>query len=119
VPGWVADLHVMWDENDNESRATMTTQQEYRQATLTLAAAFLSDPVEKRAQVMRHEIMHLPTQPLVDVLASLLDACGVDDKLKAWAMEQIRKAQEGAVCDLEIMLRTAVPPAATTAIRER
>lgn len=105
VPRWVADLAVEW-VSDGEELASMSTQVEYRRATLTIHPNFLAQALPERQQVLRHEMLHLVTQPIVDVLADLIDACKVDKKMEAWAIEQSRRAKEGLVCDLEILLRT-------------
>jgi hypothetical protein len=98
LPGWVQMLYVEF-YHDDASLSTLT-RVEYRKVSLRIHPPFLSQCEASRSDDVLHEFLHAPLEAMRDVVFSLLDATGADDALRKWAEEQLRVANEMAVCDL-------------------
>jgi hypothetical protein len=113
VPAWLDRLYVRLDVSDT-NEAEITTRPEYRFATLRIMAGWLSLSEAERHRNIRHELAHIPLEPMCDAFRDLLDALAPEDDeprapLRAWALEQWRRAIEGAVCDVARIGATVYP----------
>lgn len=105
LPGWLAELRLGFDDNDQAGIAYTRCNPEYRWARIMTCGTWLKENNADRDEVLLHEMVHIPLQPLVVVFEDLLAT--LDDTpapIKAWARDQLRRALEGACTDVTEML---------------
>ncbi|HET8777970.1 MAG TPA: hypothetical protein VFN76_09955 [Candidatus Limnocylindria bacterium] len=107
LPGWCYELRIGWDEADANGILKTNIIPEYRGGRLTVCPGFFRRSEEQRQDDVVHEMVHFSIEPLRDV------ACGFVDEIekakpgfKDMGVEAVRKAVEGAVCDVtELVFR--------------
>lgn len=100
VPAWVYEINLMWADEANEGALSITAHYEYRRADLFVHPNFISHP-ERREPNLVHELMHIMTEPLLNVVCDLRDQLiERQPDLKPYVKEQIRYAVESVTCDL-------------------
>lgn len=104
LPRWLTEMSVRW-ASGSSALAEMNTQADYRRAILTVHAGWLEISPAERVEVIQHELVHVLVQPVVDVLHNVLDACEAPEAVQRFAKEQIRRAWEGATCDVTDAIR--------------
>lgn len=104
LPGWVYELRIGWDE-ENTSILRSNIVPEYRGGLLSVCPGFLRRTPEQRADDVVHEIVHYSLEPLRHVACDLVDELEkVKPGFKDWGTEAIRKAVEGATCDVTALV---------------
>ncbi len=103
VPAWCHDVCVTWNPMVNDRAADMESEFQYRRARLRICAQFLDQTEEERLNVLRHELIHISTSPMVDyaveAFKKLLD--GDEEKpLFKILRDGLSERHEGCVEDL-------------------
>ena len=111
LPRWCAEFTVTYVD-DEEAPASVGTEPEYRLASLRVGPSWIANTPKGRADVLLHEVLHVSIEPVANVIEDVLTATDAPDPLAKWAREQIRRAVEGAVCDLTAAIGRARKPAA-------
>lgn len=108
LPEWCRGLYICFDGEPDEPQgdgrqaiARMVVEVEYRRAKLVLGPPWLDQTEEERVVTLRHEMMHVVVQPMVDVFhRAIAHLEEKDPRLHALLVETHRHAWEGVVCDL-------------------
>ena len=116
LPGWVTDLLVTWDGEDNENALRVHAAVEYRRATIYVCAGWLGEVPAERRRIMLHELAHLPTVALADFARRLVDGLENPER-KADLTETLRLLLEGATCDIAEMMLVAAAQGDTITAR--
>lgn len=101
LPDWVAHLHVVWDGNDHENDATITTEYEYRRALLSICPGFLS--VGDKRHVLIHEIGHIVTDPFTSLTERIAESL-IHEPTKAFVINEIARHKEMLAEDIALLL---------------
>lgn len=108
VPGWCHSLLIGFDADvGGGTAASMTPAPEYRTATLYLYPRWLSQSPPERERILRHEFIHLLTDPLkVEAITIAENFISITEQKAAYlyATEQIRQRAEGVTQDINRML---------------
>lgn len=109
LPGWVYELRVGFDDNNQDANAWNRTNPEYRWARINVCAGFLTESAEDRNEIVLHELVHIPVQALVNAAWRLCEEVKEQSPAaERLAREAVRVAMEGAVTDVTCMLLDAI-----------
>jgi hypothetical protein len=105
LPSWVHLLHVGYTVVDADSPGTtaeMKSAPSYRQATLTVYAAWLSESPTRRERIILHELIHPTYAPVLIATNDAVKAI-IATSTPGYAIvaESLRSTSEGATVDLE------------------
>ena len=110
LPIWVHEVVLKWvstPEPDDTLQAstamTASVLPEYRFAVLTVRPGFLSMDDAMRDEVFRHELAHVPVEPLWELCRRLI-AQYEEGEVRDLLDEQLRLAGEGCVEDLRMAM---------------
>jgi hypothetical protein len=102
LPGWLEDLWVYYDADDNQTPATMDVDPCYWNSKLIVTSAFMEMAPEAQAEVLVHEFFHVHTAPLTLLVRDMAEhVAETDAKLGERFKEEIRRANERATVGLE------------------
>jgi hypothetical protein len=111
IPSWCNKVRVYWDaegdENDNSSSLTgayIETSYAYRNASLTICPAFLSETPEDREALIKHELLHIVSGPLITHVRTVSEALCKDEAYSAIIEKQNQEKIESLTEDLTIIL---------------
>lgn len=101
LPSWISHFHVVWDGNDHENNATITTEYEYRRALLTICPGFLTE-TDKR-HVLIHEIGHIVTDPFASLVERITETL-VPEASRPFVLGEIARHKEMMAEDISLLL---------------
>lgn len=112
VPGWCHEVRVFWDSNPEEdggyasdSPAYTHTNYEYRHAEVWICPTFLDHSDYDKEQIVKHELGHIITAPLVDYVHSIFGMLDLDETLEEVIKTELQRHTEAVTEDLTIALR--------------
>jgi len=102
VPTWCHVIYVKLEDVDEDgSPAHIQVQERYREATITLSTAILSEePKERIDRIILHEIIHILIDPLATVAQRVIAKTIENEKFKGWAEGQLEEKEEAVIQDL-------------------
>lgn len=103
LPSWVERLYINFEPRGDTISLRMTVKEEYRTVRLTVCPEWLTSEDRVRISDLQHEFIHVPLDGLHRLALQLVDLLD-DEKLRAWAREEVRLASERATVDLEYAL---------------
>jgi hypothetical protein len=106
LPGWVHQVCVSYDGTAKDEQMATQVEPEYRRVALIVGPHWLGISRSDRESCVRHEYLHATVNPLVNVGDDAVK-CAKGPK-RAALSEELRRAVEGAVCDLEALVLRAM-----------
>ena len=102
-PPWLKELSVVDAFHDDSARLSITTNPEYRSATLFVGPSWIRGDEQQREDDIVHELLHIIVAPLSNFGITLIDkTLGPDAPVfESWAKEQHRLAIESVMSDLQ------------------
>lgn len=111
VPSWCHTLHLDFSTEGTEEGVIMSTNHmpEYRKAYIYAHPIFLTYDAEEQERSVVHELLHLQIAPLTEFSSTLLTKLtDPSSTLGDWAREEHRRALEGVVEDLRLVVARVV-----------
>ena len=107
IPTWIHTLVIKWDATD-ENSAHISTDPEYRISRMTVTGNWIEADIDERVDLIRHEFCHISIHPISNWARDLIFRLVPDDEIfRDWLLKEHRLLLEGAICDIELMLRRA------------
>jgi hypothetical protein len=100
LPHWISHLHVVWDGDDNENDATISTEYEYRRAVLTICPGFLH--TTDKHHTLIHEIGHIVTDPFTSLTERIIETL-VPEAQRAFATGEVARHKEMLAEDIALL----------------
>ena len=97
IPGWVEELSIEYDADTTSFMLTKSSFQ-YRRAIIVIGSAFLTQTDEERRATVFHELMHVLTAPVWNLMTDLVKQ--IPESSREFALSQAEQTIEGAVEDL-------------------
>lgn len=106
VPSWCNRVRVLWCPKMNKAYATMNSELKYRRATLNISPCLSDLGDEERQKIIRHEIIHISTIPLVEFAEKTIkNLAGDRDDIRKVLNRELEQYHEGMTEDLAHCLR--------------
>lgn len=112
VPAWCHEVCVTWHPMITDRAADMESDFRYRRARLRICAQFMDQTGEERVNVIRHELLHISTSPIVDFAAETFKRLLHDDEQKQFLksiQDTLVERHEGCVEDLTRCIESRPP----------
>jgi hypothetical protein len=106
LPPWCRKLYVSYkqahDSGDTDADASCGAMVEYRTASISIHAGWLDRNPASRRDAVVHEVLHVPTMPMVQEQEDVIKRLVGDEaeKFRGHLQEQWRQRFEGTVQDL-------------------
>jgi len=101
APSWVRTLDVHYDNSATEAAAWVTTNFDYRRATIYLTGGWLYEEDPEREYMLVHELCHLFSSPLVNWFQRYINRTTEDESLLAGELnDRLAEHVEGCTVDL-------------------
>ena len=118
VPAWCGEVCVTWYPTISDRAADMESDYTYRRARMRICAQFMDQDKAERVNVLRHELLHISTNVIVDYATDAIKRLLPDENDKPHyktIMAGLSERHEGCVEDLTRCIQTKEK--ATNAIR--
>ncbi len=102
-PAWCHDVCVTWNPRISDCTASMESDFRYRRACLRICAQFMDQTEAERINVLRHELLHISTSPIVDYATETFKRLLQEDEQKQFLKsikDTLDERHEGCVEDL-------------------
>lgn len=114
VPEWCHEVQVIWDPepqdedgNASGSPAYTDTHYEYRYATVAICPSFLAEEPDAKDKIIKHELGHIVTAPLVDHMAHVLQLLDLDETVVEVIKHGIQQNMEAVTEDFTLVVLKA------------
>lgn len=104
IPAWCNDLIVTWNPTVDDRAADMESNFDYRNARMRICAQFIDQTEAHRVEILRHEMLHISINPLVDYCKRTIERLLPDETNRAFRetiYDVMDTRNEGCVEDLE------------------
>ena len=102
APVWCRKLTIGYATSSDAVRtlAEITTDCEYRQASVVFYSLMLMEPEIERERTVLHELLHIAVAPLSDWTHSMISDLVEDGAMKSHLLKEATQRMEGTVQDL-------------------
>lgn len=106
IPSWIEQITIEFWQPDRPNISMRTILlEEYRRFRILVCPEWLLSEEEDRASDLRHEFIHIVTDPLYQVALKLVNMLDDDSDIKKWASEELRHGVERSTVDMEYALQ--------------
>ena len=114
IPDWCSEVRVIWDAspededgNASDAPAYTDTQYEYRFATVAICPSFLAESVEAKDKIIKHELGHIITSPIIDHIFQVLEILDLEEETLNILKYTLQQHMEAVTEDLTTVLLRA------------
>lgn len=111
IPGWCNAVLVTWDSEPTDENGDLSsipayteTHYEYRHATVYICPTFLDQIPSEKDRIVKHELGHIITAPLVDYINQALELLELEENVNSLIMHGVQQNMEAVTEDLTHVL---------------